>query len=464
MTEVEFAPYPDRDLRPGGRWSTPDLVEELLKLASLERAVAHIINGLIPKLAVLDDKIVLSERLEADMGRAMTLRHHALTLLERDPDALYGSRAWIEPLRQVDADPDPLAVLDAITGDVAAFTLDRYRSLANRLDPLYDARLLATLDGAVSALTDASAPEPCSGKVSEALELAWADPEAERVGLEATLWAPVDRVPSPARPTGARPEPGSRGHLRALSRFEHSDMAGELNENLIAELCAMELLSRSSYEHPDLPWAFHASLARHSTDEGRHAAIFRRLLADIGVHDGDLPQHGTNYEFAYEFPECEPGSKRELLWRLLLMCTVLEALAIDKMLTEIATRDHLGQLDFARALDYIFTDELFHAENGLKLTRQLGERYGFDTMLERELVHGRFFGRQIEVRTQYLDADPERAEREKAIMGGPDPDGIQFGSRTEVELRKRASFTDEECEQVTRWGYNPRSTPSLSTS
>jgi hypothetical protein len=460
MTAVEYAPYPDRQLRPGGRWSTPDLVDELLRLATLERAIAHITNGLIPKLTVLDDKIALSDGLEAAMGRAMALRFAALTLLERDPAALWASRAWIEPLRVLDADPDPEVIKAGLGGDVAAFALDRYRGLAERLDPLYDTRLLATIAAAVAAITGACG-EPRPGPISEALARAWSDPDPEQVGLEDTLWAPVGRVPSPGRPTQARPEPGSRGHLRAVSRFERSDMIGELNENLIAELCAMELLSRSSYEHPDLPWAFHASLARHSTDEGRHAEIFRRLLADLDVHDGDLPQHGTNYEFAYEFPECEPGSKRELLWRLLLMCTVLEALAIDKMLTEIATRDHLGQLDFARALDYIFADELFHAENGLKLTRQLGDRFGFDTMLERELVHGRFFGRQLEVRTRYLDADDERAAREKAIMGGPDPDGILFGSRTEVELRKRASFTDEECEQVTRWGYNPRSTPTV---
>ncbi len=460
MTDVEYAPYPDRQRRPGGRWSTPDLVDELLRLATLERAIAHITNGLIPKLTALDDKVALSNGLEATMGRAMALRFAALTLLERDPDALYGSRAWIEPLRVLDADPDPEAIKVGLTGDVAAFALDRYRGLAERLDSLYDTRLLGTIATAVAAITEACG-EPDPGPVAEALARAWSDPEPERIGLEDTLWAPVGRVPSPGRPTQARPEAGSRGHLRAVSRFERSDMIGELNENLIAELCAMELLSRSSYEHPDLPWAFHASLARHSTDEGRHAEIFRRLLADLGVHDGDVPQHGTNYEFAYEFPECEPGSKRELLWRLLLMCTVLEALAIDKMLTEIATRDHLGQLEFARALDYIFADELFHAENGLKLTRQLGEQFGFDTMLERELVHGRFFGRQLEVRTRYLDADAERAEREKAIMGGPDPDGIQFGSRTEVELRKRASFTDEECEQVTRWGYNPRSVPTV---
>jgi hypothetical protein len=139
---------------------------------------------------------------------------------------------------------------------------------------------------------------------------------------------------------------------------------------------------------------------------------------------------------------------------------VLEALAVDKLPTEIASRDVLGQTDFARALDYVSIDELFHTENGLRLTRQLCEKYRFDPMLERELVHGRFFGRQRNVRAVYLAADPERAEREIAILEGPDPDGIPFESRTEVELRRRASFTEEECEQVSRWGYNPRSTSS----
>jgi hypothetical protein len=81
--------------------------------------------------------------------------------------------------------------------------------------------------------------------------------------------------------------------------------------------------------------------------------------------------------------------------------------------------------------------------------------------LERELVHGRFFGRQRDLRLAYFDADPTRADFEKAVMSGPDPDGVNFGSKTEVELRKRAAFTDDECDQVTRWGYNPRSTPTV---
>ena len=38
--------------------------------------------------------------------------------------------------------------------------------------------------------------------------------------------------------------------------------------------------------------------------------------------------------------------------------------------------------------------------------------------------------------------------------GGPDPDGLNFMSRTEGTLRRRASFTDDELRQVHRWGYN----------
>jgi hypothetical protein len=134
---------------------------------------------------------------------------------------------------------------------------------------------------------------------------------------------------------------------------------------------------------------------------------------------------------------------------------VLEALAIDKLPVEIGGRDFVGQSDFARALDYIAADELFHTENGLRLTRRLCEKLNLDPILERERVHGRFFGRQRDVRIEYLEADAERAAAEIAILEAPDPDGVPYVSRTEVELRLRASFTIEECLQVERWQYNP---------
>ena len=137
-----------------------------------------------------------------------------------------------------------------------------------------------------------------------------------------------------------------------------------------------------------------------------------------------------------------------------MMCTVLEGFALDKLPLEIATRDWLDQPDIARALDYIAADELFHAENGLRLTRQLCDELNLDPILERERVHGRFFARQRDARLRYLAADPERAAREIEILDGPDPDAVPFLPRTEVERRLRASFTLDECEQVDRWGYN----------
>ena len=66
------------------------------------------------------------------------------------------------------------------------------------------------------------------------------------------------------------------------------------------------------------------------------------------------------------------------------MCTVLEALAIDKLPVEIAVRDTVGQQDIARALDDASLDELYHVENGLVWTRKLCADLGLDPMIERE--------------------------------------------------------------------------------
>ena len=443
--------YPDRRGRPGGRWSSSDLVDDVLVLAALERAVAHVGAGSVPKLADFDDKLDLAGRSEAALGRAAELRRHALTLCERDEGALSADPAWVEPLRRLDSGGDPARIARALAGPVPAMLVARYAALRDRLDPLYDAGLLSTVARAMEELGASRADGP-----------AWPVPiGAPPVALDEVLWEPVDRVRVPARPPG-RPQltPGARSRARATSRLADEDLEAELNANVMAEVCAMELMARSSYEHPSLPWSFHLGCARHAADEARHAAIFRRLLAERGYDESRLLRYVSNYEYAYEFPECETGSRRELLWRLLMLCTVLEALAIDKLPLEIAVRDTIGQHDFARALDYTSLDELFHVENGLVWTRRLSDELGLDPMIERERVHGRFFGSQRDMRAAYLAADPDRARWEIEVYEeGPDLDGMTFQSRTERELRKRASFTEAECEQVDRWGYNPRSTP-----
>jgi uncharacterized ferritin-like protein (DUF455 family) len=460
---MTLASQASREARPGGRWSTPDLLTDLLRLAALERAVAHVIAGWVPKVPDLDDKLAIAAGFEAAMVRASALRQHALALLERDELGLTADPLWTAPLRELDRCADQVAVVDGLLGDVPSFLLDRYRALEAGLDPLLDTRLIATVSTAIGRLASDVSPIGTAarrrvhqGSLAAALASAWTGQSAAPVPLDDALWQPNDRVPVPARPAGReRPTTGVRGHFRKGSRLTIEDLAGELNDNVMAELCALELLCRSSYEHPRQPWSVHLAIARHGTDEARHAAIFRRLLNANGIDESTLHQHGANYEYSYEFPECELGSERELLWRLIILCTVLEALAIDKLPVEIGGRDFVGQSDFARALDYIAADELFHTENGLRLTRRLCEKLNLDPILERERVHGRFFGRQRDVRIEYLEADADRAAAEIAILEAPDPDGVPYVSRTEVELRLRASFTIEECQQVERWQYNP---------
>ena len=464
---MNATPLPDRNERLGGRWTSPDLVDDLLKLSAIERGTAHVAAGWIAKVPNLDAKVVLGGIFEECMKRSIGLRQSALALLQRDEAALRVRRAWVEPLAALDACSESEVVFSRLTNDLPAFLLSRYRVLLSRLDPLLDARTIKTARTAIAELAEAKHNGALlfDSIFTDALVAAWSSNDGEPVALDDLLWQPLDRVPIPARPAERpRPQAGARAHLRHLSRRDPSDLAIELNDNVMSELCAMELMARCSYEHPDLSWSNHLSLAAHAADEARHTAIFRRLIEQHGFCESQLPQHGANYEYAYAFPECDPGSKHELIWRLLIVCTVLEALAIDKLPVEIASRDVLGPADLARALDYISIDELFHTENGLRLTRQLCEKYGLDPMLERELVHGRFFGRQRKVRAEYLAADTERAAREIAILEAPDPDGLTFQSRTEVELRRRASFTEEECEQVNRWGYNPLSPPSAGKS
>ena len=149
--------YADREARAGGRWSTPGLILDLLRLASLERAVAHVIAAWVPKIPDLDDKLAVASGFEDAMVRASALRQHALTLLERDERGLTIDRDWVAPLRELDRRAKLADVVEGLLVDVPAFLLSRYRALAAQLDLLLDARLIATVHTAIDRLgTDAS--------------------------------------------------------------------------------------------------------------------------------------------------------------------------------------------------------------------------------------------------------------------------------------------------------------------
>jgi hypothetical protein len=73
-----------------------------------------------------------------------------------------------------------------------------------------------------------------------------------------------------------------------------------------AELCSAELAARNSHEHPDLPWDFHADMARQTWDEIRHAEVLDRLMAtELDCHWGDHPVSFARYRPLYTAPLAE---------------------------------------------------------------------------------------------------------------------------------------------------------------
>jgi hypothetical protein len=111
---------------------------------------------------------------------------------------------------------------------------------------------------------------------------------------------------------GALPtDPDHRRALRVLPRLSRPgrDAFVEVTDGaephpihalMNAELCAAELTSRSSHEHPEMPWDFHVDMARQAWDEIRHAELYDRLMAtELGTHWGDHPVSFRRFEELY---------------------------------------------------------------------------------------------------------------------------------------------------------------------
>jgi hypothetical protein len=122
-----------------------------------------------------------------------------------------------------------------------------------------------------------------------------------------TAEQPAGRAHVAVEDLGALP-PGEQRTLRPLPPVDRpqrdpfveiADEPGEhaLHALLNAELCAAELTARSSHERPDMPWDFHADMARITWDKVRHAEVVDRALEDC--HWGDQPVSLHPFTSAY---------------------------------------------------------------------------------------------------------------------------------------------------------------------
>lgn len=449
-------------------WSHAGLIESLQRLAFFERAFAHVLAGWIPKAREFSVKLGLGQHLYESLCQAYELRRALLALGHKAPTFLVVPQSWPALMAQVDALPTIDHVLTALYLVVKARLITVYRQVLAAADPLYDAQVLQALrtalpqtEGqyawAVATLRERQQDPGLKDTLANFTERWHSAQNGSFLSLDEALWLPLDRVPSALRPEGL--DLGETGAMPPLPLDSLRDPAGIglfLHNNINEEYTTLELVSRNSYEHPDLPWTFHLAMARQAADEARHARVLERLAAGYGVRYGDYPISVATYDLLYQFAPCPPGSLRELLWRLLLRSTYQEGLAIDDLAYEVRKRQFLGQPELARAFNYILVDEIFHVENGLKWSRLLSEQLHLDVLAERDAARDYYLALENHSRLQFIVRNPERAIAEaQRLQAALDRYDLPFARELNVQLRTLAGFSDAEIQQVRDWGIYP---------
>lgn len=213
--------------------------------------------------------------------------------------------------------------------------------------------------------------EPAQRTVRQTEALWRARHQGEVRGLSQWLWAPIDRVTTPARPAGLTRRLRGSMSSDAYDTRNPVDTRKSFHTTFDAELTTMELSARCVYEHPEMPEDFHRNMARQVSDEARHARACLDVLAELGGRYGEFPISTGVYGFNCQFRACEPGSKRELLWRLLLRSVLQESLSLDGFPLLIKKREHYGLNDIARVFEGLMADEVFHVGSGLRWSTYL---------------------------------------------------------------------------------------------
>jgi hypothetical protein len=143
------------------------------------------------------------------------------------------------------------------------------------------------------------------------------------------------------------------------------------------EMHAAEVLGRTIYENPELPWEFHIDMARQLYDEVRHAVLYQRYLEDLGGNLGDYPIIPGNY--AYRMALDLPHRMYDLHLRG-------ERLGMPDLIRYRQQALRSGDLVYAQINDYVHADEVPHVKNGRWLHWLLKDDEAAFQTVERETM------------------------------------------------------------------------------
>lgn len=448
------------------------LVERLAELTFLHRALAHVASGWIAKVPDLSIKCELARHAYEDFDTASKLSGHLYALTREPAEKCAVSRGVIEAMHAIDLSPSVDAMLITTYGIARRHLYSAYHELAAMLDPVLDANLFYVAHPAVEMLRRQlaygqtilqSRIHAGADDYAESVEALFVSRRsaAQTTELGAAIWKPFDRVPVSSRPAGMKR--AKAGSMRAIpfdSGRDPEGLALFLHNLINGEYTTMELVGRSIYEHPDMPAAFHLHFARQVADEARHARALENALAKLGKKYGDYPIYTLTYDGYYAFDPCEPGGKRELLWRMLVRGSIDEGLALDDFAFQIERREHLEQPELADLFRYLIVDETFHVQSALKWSRQLCKEDESRVLKEREAANT-FVNSMLDARRrEFVAAHPNEAMAElvhkRRVAAAEAKDPLPFSRTMNVPMRKAAGYSDRDLQQVVEWGYAPR--------
>jgi len=447
-------------------WSPGRAAESLVQPACVERSLAHILAGWVVKMPAFDAKLAFATQMHRSMERATFLRSRVNGLGHATANEATVTTGLRAVLLHIDRAPSPALLLAAIYRWLYPCLIGLYETHLRETDPDGDRPSIDLIQSFLAPLErERRQGLALSSRVGRGIDKRWIGEiedlwngraSGRPLPLADVPWNPIDRVPAAVRPEGSRFSPsGSLGLLPVDPVHDPRDIGMFLHKELDEEYTTLELMARNSYEHPDMPWAFHRDMARQASDEARHAVMIARLMTARGFRHGDFALTTSSYDGIYEFEPCAAGSRRELLWRMLIRQTFMEGLAIDNLAYEIKRRRATGHDDIASVFEYILRDEVFHAQSGLRWSRELLGSDPQAILKEREEAVRYFTSRAEAAREAFVLNNLDQAMNELAVVeagrecrGGKPPQRPL--NRTG---RAQAGYTEDEIVQVTSWGY-----------
>lgn len=328
------------------------------------RELVHLSNGWLPLVPAFERKLTLSDHIHDDARAISKVRRRLYEL--RHPSDYPGAPGdeLSALLDAMNAASDPDEYLELAYGAAKPALVRAIRVQLDALDPVLDEpslRLLTQLLERQERHVRDIGARPADGPVPEdvgALPIRLRDERPLRVmaPLEEPLRDPFVEITPDGDPylSDELYVNGGENHVPTEPEEQRHFFHGLMD----AELCAAELMARNSHEHPEMPWDFHADMARQTWDEARHAKVHDVLMrTELGCAWGDYPIGFSYFRSIYAY---------DLLGRLALFNGTSEQKAMWRHSHRRKVLLEQGQEIVAKVFDYLLADEVPHVHNGVR--------------------------------------------------------------------------------------------------